>query len=53
MNTTATNVVVLTAATGAIAKGIELISSNTIAGAIVLVIGVLLIIVYEKMPASV
>ncbi|MGH7249409.1 MAG: hypothetical protein ACREGC_00360 [Minisyncoccia bacterium] len=52
MGNTVANVAVLTAATGAIAKGVELISTNLWGGIAVLVAGIVLVVLYEKMPVS-
>lgn len=49
---TATNVGLLTIAAGAIAKGVDLISTNLWGGVALLVAGIIVITIYEKFPST-
>ncbi len=49
---TATNVGLLTVATGAIAKGVEVVTTNLWAGIAILVVGIVVLAIYEHFPST-
>ena len=51
INTTA-NVGVMTLAVGALSKGLTMLSNSTLGGVITIIVGIGLLILYEKLPSS-
>ncbi len=49
---TITNVGLLAVGTGTIAKGVDLVSTNLWGGIATIVAGIIIIVIYEKTPAS-
>ena len=49
---TATNVGLLAVATGVIAKGVEVITTNLWAGVVICIVGIVVLTIYEKYPLT-